>query len=276
MSDVTASMSVESPPDSPRPLPTRPFAMPLSPRSAATALSLAEGDPEILSAISNGLIATIQKHTRDTRIASETKDARITELEQTLVGYIPTSTPPDGYEQNDHTRAPHFTIPIQDGFYQPAHWVKQLDDGRVAGYPKEYTITDEPHIGEVYAIFPGADDSDDNPILPMQPWLHELFKGPTNNYNTLYKEVQRTSNWETQAEVQRFREYEHSACDIQRRIEFLQAELRGVKQAQDATQGRLEGVRLDRLAANLRTLPNMGRRSFGEFRPNTKRRYNRQ
>src|SRR3984957_11357678 len=112
MSDHTVAMSTESPSSSPRPLPTRPFEMPLSPRSAATALSLAEGDPEILSAISKGLIATIQKHTKDTRLASEAKDARITELEQTLGGYIPTSTPPDGYVENDHTCAPHFTIPI--------------------------------------------------------------------------------------------------------------------------------------------------------------------
>src|ERR1700723_4698493 len=107
MSDYSVAMSTQSPASSPRPLPTRPFVMPLSPRSAATALSLAEGDPEILSAISKGLIATIQKHTRDTRLASEAKDARITELEQTLGGYIPTSTPPDGYEQKDPNRPPH-------------------------------------------------------------------------------------------------------------------------------------------------------------------------
>ena len=149
-----------------------------------------------------------------------------------------------------------------------------MDDGRVASYPKEYTITDPPFIGDIFARLRGADDSDDDPILPMQPWLHDLLKGPTNNYNTLYKEVQKQTNWETLADVQRFREYEHAVNDIVRRLDFLQAELRGTKQAQDATQGRLEAARLDRAASNLRTLPSMPKRLFGDCRQ--KRKYSRQ
>src|SRR5712671_3581208 len=81
----------------------------------------------------------------------------------------------------------------------------------------------------------------------------------------------------TLAEIQRFRELEHSIIDTQCRIDFLQAQVWGAKQAQNASQVRLAATRLDRTVGNLRTLPNMGRRNFGEFRQNSqKRTFNRQ
>ena len=251
--------------------------MPISPQSALVALSLADGDEEALKSLSQSLITTIQKHTKEVRQTNDAKDARIRELEQTLGGFLPVFVAPDGYVENDDSRAPNLNIPVQDGYFQPAHWVKQLDNGQVAALPKEYTIADTPYICDIYACLHGADDSDEDPILPMQPWLLELLTGPTNNFNTLYKEAQRRVNWETLAEIQRFRELEHSINDTQCRITFLQAQVRGARQAQNASQGRLEATRLDRTVGNLRTLPNMGRRNFGEFRQNSqKRKFNRQ
>jgi hypothetical protein len=275
-------MEAQSPARSPeplhlRPLPEHPFAMPISPQSALVALSLADGDEEALKSLSQSLITTIQKHTKEVRQTNDAKDARIRELEQTLGGFLPVFVAPDGYVENDDSRTPNLNIPVQDGYFQPAHWVKQMDNGQVAALPKNYTMADVPFICDLYARLHGADDSDEDPILPMQPWLLELLTGPTNNYNTLYKEAQGRVNWETLAEIQRFRKLEHSILDTQSRIDFLQAQVRGAKQAQNASQGRLEATRLDRTVSNLRTLPNMGRRNFGEFRQNPqKRKFNRQ
>jgi hypothetical protein len=282
MSDHTVQMEAQSPARSPeplhlRPLPERPFTMPISPQSALVALSLADGDEEALKSLSQSLITTIQKHTKEVRQTNDAKDARICELEQTLGGFLPVFEAPDGYVENDDSRAPNLNIPIQDGYYQPAHWVKQLDNGQIAALPKEYTIANIPFICDIYAHLHGADDSDEDPILPMQPWLLELLTGPTNSFNALYKEAQKRTNWETLAEIQRFRELEHTILDTQSRVAFLQAQIRGAKQAQNASQGRLEATRLDRSVANLRTLPNMGNRNFGEFRQNSqKRKFNRQ
>jgi hypothetical protein len=282
MSDNTVQMEAQSPAHSPeplhlRPLPERPFAMPISPQSALVALSLADGDEEALKNLSQSLITTIQKHTKEVRLINNTKDARIRELEQMLGGFLPVFVAPDSYVENDDSRAPNLNIPVQDGYFQPAHWVKQLDDGRVATLPQEYTLADLPFICDIYACLHGADDSNEDPILPMQPWLLELLTGPTNNYNTLYKEAQKRVNWETLSEIQRFRELEHSILDTQSRVDFLHAQIRGAKQAQNASQGRLEATRLDRTISNLHTLPNMGRRNFGEFRQNSqKRKFNRQ
>src|SRR5712672_2774462 len=186
MSDYTIQMEAQSPARSPeplhqRPLPERPFALPISPQSALVALSLADGDEEALKSLSQSLITTIQKHTKEVRQTNDAKDARIRELEQTLGGFLPVFTAPDGYVENNDSRAPHLNIPVQDGYFQPAHWVKQLDNGQVAALPKEYTIADIPYICDIYASLHGADDSDEDPILPMQPWLLELLTGPTNN-----------------------------------------------------------------------------------------------
>jgi hypothetical protein len=251
--------------------------MPISPQSALVALSLADGDEEALKSLSQSLITTIQKYTKEVHQTNDTKDAHICELEQTLGGFLPVFVAPDGYVENDDSRAPNLNIPIQDGYFQPAHWVKQMDNGQVAALPKDYTTADIPFICDIYAHLHGADDSDKDPILPMQPWLLELLTSPTNNYNTLYKEAQGRVNWETLAEIQRFRELEHSILDTQSRIDFLQAQVRGAKQAQNASQGCLEATCLDHTVSNLRTLPNMGRRNFGEFRQNSqKRKFNHQ
>jgi hypothetical protein len=175
MSDNTVQMETQSPAHSPeplhlRPLPERPFTMPISPQSALVALSLADSDEEALKNLSQSLITTIQKHTKEVRLTNDTKDAHIRELEQTLGGFLPVFKAPDSYVENDDSRAPNLNIPIQDGYYQPAHWVKQLDDGRVAALPKEYTIANVPFICNIYARLHSADDSNEDPILPMQPW----------------------------------------------------------------------------------------------------------
>src|SRR3979490_2422143 len=134
MSDHTVQMEAESPDRSPeplhfRPLPERPFAMPISPQSALVALSLADSNKEALKNLSQSLITTIQKHTREVHLTNNAKDARIRELEQTLGGFLPVFEAPEGYVENNDSHAPNLNIPIQDGYFQLAHWVKQLDDG---------------------------------------------------------------------------------------------------------------------------------------------------
>src|SRR5712675_1778897 len=116
MSDYTVQMEAQSPARSPeplhqRPLPERPFALPISPQSALVALSLADGDEEALKSLSQSLITTIQKHTKEVRQTNDAKDARIRELEQKLGGFLPVFVAPDGYVENDDSRAQTSTSP---------------------------------------------------------------------------------------------------------------------------------------------------------------------
>src|SRR5882762_263096 len=112
MSDHTVQMEAQSPHRSPeplhlRPLPERPFAMPISPQSALVALSLAEGDEEALKSLSQSLITTIQKHTKEVRLTNDAKDTCIAKLEQMLGGFLPVFVAPDSYKENNDTCAPN-------------------------------------------------------------------------------------------------------------------------------------------------------------------------
>jgi hypothetical protein len=147
----------------------------------------------------------------------------------------------EGYVRNDNSKAPHFVIPIQDGYFQLAYWVKQLPNSNAAGYPKEYHPTDAPYVGELYAGYHhGTNDDDDTTVLALHPWVLDLLTGPSARYVHVCQWIQSHGNWHTVAEVMRFRELEHQHVDTRAHIDHLQTELAGIQQAQDASRGQLE------------------------------------
>jgi hypothetical protein len=70
----------------------------------------------------------------------------------------------------------------------------------------------------------------------------------------LLKHVKVTGNWGTIREVLRFQQLEHHLCNLRLRITHLEAECRGVLQAQSASKGRLELAHLEYFASDLRIL----------------------
>src|ERR1700678_2407391 len=264
MSDASNDPSIASLKGSPVPM-----AQPLSPSTAAVGLQLEPNDPIALMHIAQGLIATIRKRETDYRAESdrwrEQMAAQQIRFEEALARAQPREDAPEGYVLNIKERAPNFVIPIQDGYYQPAWWVKQLPDGRVAGLPKSHSPNETPHIAEVYAECDG-DDEEDNIILPLQPWVLALLKGSASVYSMLTHEVRNNGDWGLQAEVARFRELEISLLDVKLRIDHLQAEQRGTREAQEAARTPLELARLDHKTSNLRTVGMPDTRSRG-FKP---------
>ncbi|KAF8489700.1 hypothetical protein F5888DRAFT_1808592 [Russula emetica] len=285
MSDVSNDPSIASPKGR-----LSPMAPPLSPSTAAVGLQLDPHNPNALMHIAQGLLATIRKREADYRIESnswcEQMAAQKIHFEEALAHAQPTETAPEGYVLNIRERAPNFVIPIQDGCYQPAWWVKQLPDsgcdlvclkkrsfasvqrtwqeggasrgpGGVSHSPDE-----TPYIGKVYAECDG-DDEDENHILSLPPWLLALLKGSASVYNTLAQEVRNNGDWPLQAEVSRFRELEISLLDVRLCIDHLQAEQRGMREAQESSRVRLEMARLDRKVSNLRAMsPDVRNRGF--------------
>src|ERR1700678_4352604 len=266
MSDRSNNASVASPKGSPPPM-----AQPLSPSTAVVGLQLEPNDPNSLMHIAQGLLATIRKREAEHRIESDSWCEQMAtqklRFKEALARVQPREDRPDGYVLNIKERAPNFVIPIQDGYYQPAWWVRQLPDGRVAGLPKSHSPGDTPYIAEVYAECDG-DDEDDNIILPLPIWLLSLLKGSASMYGRLVQEVWNNGDWPLQAEVSRFRELEISLLDIKIRIDHLQAEQRGIREAQEASRARLELGRLDHKVSNLRTVgvPDTRNRGFQQRR----------
>jgi hypothetical protein len=233
-----------------------------SPRTAATAIQMAD-DMDTAVDLARGLIRTLHQREREHRADQEqwsrernTQGEELEFLRARLVDYratLPTEECPDGYVLNRDGRCPGFAIPVQDGMWQPAHWVKQLPDGRVAGLPKEHGPDEVPWVQQIYAT-PYDDGDDDYVVLPTPHWLLELLKGPAVAYATLEKVAREDGDWGLYSDIRMYRELEHHHADKQLQLNLLQTQLKGIKQSQDAALRRLEMARLEQRVSILRTL----------------------
>jgi hypothetical protein len=233
-----------------------------SPRTAATAIQITDNFNTV-SDIAQGLIRTLKQreheHREDREQWSRERNTQGEELEflrARLVDYrttLPTEECPEGYVLNRDGQCPGFAIPIQDGMWQPAHWVKQLPDGRVAGLPKEHGPDEVPWVQQIYAT-PYDDGDDDYVVLPTPHWLLELLKGPAVAYATLEKAAREDGDWGLYSDIRMYRELEHHHADKQLQLNLLQTQLKGIKQSQNAALRRLEMARLEQRVSILQTL----------------------
>jgi len=208
--------------------------------------------------IAQGLIATIHKSQGERSQERAAQDSRIHQLEAQLehecLQWPQPGEAPEGYVLNNDRRAPNFAVPIQDGYYQPAHWVRLLPGGQVAGLAKEHTPGSTPFISEIHTERHEDDEHDPGPIYPLPAWTIELLTGPAASYGVLLKDAEQNHEWGLIAEVMRYREYEHQCNDLRACISLFETKLRGVSQAQATSGGRLELVQLDQRVSELRTI----------------------
>src|SRR6266436_2862153 len=134
----------------------------LSPQSVCNAIATTNLDPPALRAIIDALVETSnschQQYQHQIRTQNQEHKAVIDKLEEDLeyaqswlLDYQETFVKaPDGYLTND--RLPTFTIPLGEGSDVPTKWIKQLDDGRVAGYSEHDGTGDLPYVKEIYEI----------------------------------------------------------------------------------------------------------------------------
>jgi hypothetical protein len=254
MSDHSINTSIEFPAsavevglqDTPQPI------SPESPQTIENTLANFHSDPGVshIIALGLGLVETIRQ--RD--VQHQQEQAEQQHLETTILnlrGQIEELTPdnpPTGFLLNGDNLAPNFALPIQEGYSQPAYWVKKLPDGRVAGLPQDCKPGDTPFIGNLYAERPipcPLENEDHNPIFPLPLWLQQLLQGPSVNFETLWQEVQSKGDWGLQAEVSRYRTLHHSIQEMEMQLAKHQAVVHAVRQAKDLCQGRLEVARLE-------------------------------
>jgi hypothetical protein len=233
-----------------------------SPRTAATAIQMAD-DFDTVTDLARGLIRTLKQREREHREDREqwsrernTQGDKLEFLRARLVDYratLPTEECPEGYVLNRDGRCPGFAIPIQDGMWQLAHWVKQLPNSRVTGLPKEHGPDEVPWVQQIYTT-PYDDGNDNYVVLPTPHWLLELLKGPAVAYATLEKAAREDGDWGLYSDIRMYRELKHHHADKQLQLNLLQTQLKGIKQSQDAALRRLEMARLEQRVSILCTL----------------------
>ena len=240
----------------------------LSPQSVRNAIATTHLDPPALRAIINALIETSnschQQYQHQVQAQNEEHKAAIDKLEEDLefaqsrlLNYQETFVKaPDGYVAN--TRLPTFTIPLGEGSDVPAKWVKQLDDGCVAGYSKHDGTRDLPYIKEIYAA---PFDSTLNPPEVLPFWLQETLQGATIQYQEFRRTVQDLDDWGLYTEVLRYHQLNKDILSLKAQLDLNHASLAATQNARLQSVTRLEVVRLPKrvshLAAPVRTLPNI-------------------
>ena len=214
MSNQSINMEAESPRTSPTStrLPSSEIQT-ISPWTAATALAVRQGDLPTVMGIAQSLIETVRKRERDHAEERERfqreravqgellwhQNSRMEYLETCIRDHCPTKECPKGFTLNRDGLATSFIIPIQDNLFKPAHWVKQLTDGQVVGYPRNYNPQDTPFIAEIYA---SPYEGEDNGItLPTPNWLLEMLKGNGALFMRLADEVKHDRDWGLLAEI---------------------------------------------------------------------------
>src|SRR5487761_1034975 len=235
MSDTSINYSNESPlrtpPGSPiiadttvtlPPLPD----LPISPRTAANALThLPNLSPELQN-LANGLLCTIQS--RDNlhqlgkeRFTREQKklNEKIISLEDELRKYHGDPLCPDGFVDNNNKVST--SIPVGAGFSMPAKWVRQREDGRVE------LLTGEDHdemlfVSELYAQ-PSYDV--EGPVEALPGWFYQLLNGPTPSFHSLHDAIAELDNWNDFAEIQRFHYLDDERRQLDKRLSQVRAEL---------------------------------------------------
>jgi hypothetical protein len=92
---------------------------------------------------------------------------------------------PQGYEDNVG-RAPSFYIPGPNRTTVLTKWVKQLDDGRVAGFGQHQAEEEAPHVTELFLTL--SYDIEDPPES-LSGWFRTLLMGPSTSFNLLWEEI---------------------------------------------------------------------------------------
>jgi hypothetical protein len=220
MSDASVNLSIESPIedaaqwDNTSALPVPPplsqtvlcsivLAPAVSPRLALVILDSHDDiDSDTLRAIARGLTVTLQQHDAYYAQQRRCNEQRIKDLEKRIGGYEEIfDTAPDGYEENNG-RLPYFHIPVGEGKYRPAKYIKQLKGGWVARFLEEDGPHSTPHIIELFAS-PAytIDDTIDDPAEPMPPWFCRILFSHAALFATMQKAVLELDDWGLYAEI---------------------------------------------------------------------------
>ena len=175
------------------------WGFPLSPTSVQNVLAATPNPtPDQFRSIINGLAAMIRIRDDVHREKVEGLEADITNLQQQVDDDRDRLTKcPPRYEENNR-RLPNFTIPLDDGTERFACFIKQLDDGRVAGLHSGAKSEEDAWIIELYA---SPDYSSDKPLKPLPTWLCCRLWGDRATYAILEDAVNNLDDWGLLADV---------------------------------------------------------------------------
>jgi hypothetical protein len=239
---------------------------PVSPQTAVNILATQPDLNETVRVIAYGLISTV--HRREVTHALETKEHNETNgiLQEKLKKYAEKIDKefflpgcPDGYEPNDgHVST---LIPVGEGFFMPAKFVKLRDDGQVLCLPGKE------HHEDPYAVnlFLSPNYSSQDVAEPIPIWFNTLLNGPFPAYHTLRRAVTNLDDWNATAEVERYRRQDDRLRHLCNKLAIVQAKVHLAKDDLTACCYRIKAAHIPS------HIPNLEGRAWSEDYPTCQR-----
>ena len=226
--------------------------LPVSPRTVDNILHGPDDiDAATLRGIASGLVSTIKEREIRYQGQHQARRTRIDQLEGRLKHYQEVfDTAPEGYVENDD-KVPSFSIPYGDGLFLPAKWVKQLNDGHIAGYMARDGPSDQPFITEPYAT---PSYNYEEPAMPLPFWYMHLLNGPSTKFAALRKATAAEDDWGLLGEILRYRELNDHIILRQNQLHILEQEIEALQENHEMSQFRLEGARAHRRVSHLQRM----------------------
>ena len=186
-----------------------------------------------------GLLATITRHDAEENIEVRHLNEQIHALHDCIEHYENIfERAPNGYIKNDG-RVPHFFIPLGNGVFKLAKWIKKLEDSRVAGFHEQQGPNESPYIIDLYAQADTVGHGEENPIEPLPTWFHALLIGPTSDFVHLQCDISDLNDWGLAREIARFYELDQEATELATRVDVLHEELDATRDARTMSEKRL-------------------------------------
>ena len=237
---------------------------PISPTSTYNLLQLGMS-PGSLRKITLGLLTNIKQREREVAAYNMARNEHVTWLERELwhtqqeAPSTPRIPPQKDFILNTD-QAPGFFIPVKEGLWQPAYWVKQLSDGRCTELLKDDGPDAVPYIADLFAQ-PDYDPTD--PILPLPCWLLQLLSGAPTYFQVVHQEVEKVGDWAITAEVMRYRNLTDHIKTKQAQLMQTEKDLKVLDEQCDLCEARLARTHFEDKVSVLRFLTGCNRLWYG-------------
>jgi hypothetical protein len=208
---------------------------------------------ETMRQIAAGLLRTIEEH-------ESAHNAKVWELHkkllclEELMGDEDSDEPPKGYVRNNG-KIPNFDIPMDNGLYLPAKWVKLHS----RDYTKALSLTSKefsaktPYSMEIYAS-PNICLNKVPEPLPL--WVQTIIEGCTATFEALHQAAIELEDWGIVADLTCARDIYLKAQEMELQQDQIEADLTLLQEKYVLAHGRLELARvLKRLACQQYLVP---------------------
>ena len=140
---------------------------------------------------------------------------------------------PDGFEDNNG-RLPTFTVPGPDG-ESLAIFIKQLDDGRVAGLSSRARGEHDACIVDLFTT-PSLNNW---PLKPLPHWFHTCLWGNHTNFHLLQEAIIALNDWGILTEVKQYQVLDQEVATLQAESCLVDANLAASQLAKEACKDHL-------------------------------------